>query len=104
MQLYHLSYINKPNNHSLYSPTYTAPAALPADAVPVPVPTFLPFNAGNPKALLVPTSPFVLIAPPVCGAHHSAPTHGCTFHPTESVTFSRSAIFPETSPMEYFAR
>lgn len=95
MQLYHLSYIN---NHPLYSPTYTAPAE--AEAVP----TFLPFNAGNPKALLVPTSPFVLIAPPVCGAHHNAPTHGCTFHPTESVTFSRSAIFPETSPMEYLAR
>lgn len=40
---------------------------------------------------------------PVPGLHHSAPTHGCTFHPAESVTFSLSASLPVISLIWYLA-
>lgn len=65
--------------------------------------TFFPFNGGKSNAALRITVPSVLGTPPDAGLHHKAPTHGCTFHPTDSVTFRRSANRPVISLIWYFA-
>jgi hypothetical protein len=62
------------------------------------------FKAGKLKASLLTTVPAVRGTAPEPGLHHNAPTQGCTFQPTESVTFLRSASFPVISLIWYLAR
>lgn len=61
------------------------------------------FNGGKSNASLFTTVPCVRGTVPVPGLHHSAPTHGCTFHPADSVTFSLSASLPVISLIWYLA-
>lgn len=76
--------------------------------LPLPLPLaapaagLLPFKAGKSNAWLICTCPPVCGTAPVPGAHHNAPTHGWTFHPTDNVTFCRSAILPVISLIWYF--
>lgn len=69
----------------------------------------LPFNAGKLNTRLRPTLPAVrgtdrdfAVDTVPSSLHHKTPTHGCTFQPTTSVTFPRSAMRPEISVMGYF--
>lgn len=64
----------------------------------------LPFTGGKSNASLLTTVPAVRGTAPELGLHHNAPTQGCTFQPTESVTFLRSASFPVMSLIWYLAR
>lgn len=63
----------------------------------------LSFSAGKANASLRTTDPAVCGTVPVSGLHHKAPTHGCTFHPTDKVTFCRSASRPVMSLTWYLA-
>ncbi len=64
------------------------------------------FNPGNSKGVLLP--PFNAAHLPtrlsLVVVHVNAPTQGCTFQCNSSVTFPRSANFPEISPIWYLGR
>lgn len=62
----------------------------------------LPFNAGKSNALLLP--PLIPLHLPklLCCVHKSAPTQGCTFHPTSNVTLPVEANRPLRLVIWYF--
>lgn len=62
----------------------------------------LPFNAGKSNALLLP--PLIPLHLPklLCCVHNSAPTQGCTFHPTSNVTLPVEANRPLKLVIWYF--
>ncbi len=74
------------------------------DAITVSLIALFPFNEGKSKALHFPPlipSHLPQFCPSPC-VQVNAPTHGCTFHPTSSVTLPIEANFPSILVIWYF--